>query len=164
MIQASTVVKLPTSKSQARNTNTTKRAAKALSRQTMTATAVGLVATSLTALSLSHLAHGVEIVTHSAPWQAWSMAVGIDLGFIATELACVTVADKLRKMIDRFARPAILGTLAASAAMNAFAFAQDATGIPMAAAAIAMGISIPSLIYALTRIGAAIYIDSHNRG
>jgi ABC-type antimicrobial peptide transport system permease subunit len=55
----------------------------------MTATAVGLVATSLTALSLSHLAHGVEIVTHSAPWQAWSMAVGIDLGFIATELACV---------------------------------------------------------------------------
>jgi hypothetical protein len=112
---------------------------------------------------LSHLAHGVEIVTHSAPWQAWSMAVGIDLGFIATELACVTVADKLRKAIDRFARPAILGTLAASAAMNAFAFAQDATGIPMTAAAVAMGISIPSLIYALTRIGAAIYIDSHNK-
>jgi hypothetical protein len=92
------------------------------------------------------------------------MAVGIDLGFVAMELACVTVADKLRKAIDRFARPAILGTLTASAAMNAFAFAQDATGPAMTGAAVVLGVAIPGLIYALTRIGAAIYIDCHSRG
>jgi hypothetical protein len=67
MIQANNVTRLPSTKPQARPHTTTKRAAKALSRQRWTAGAVGFVATSLTALSLSHLAHGVELVTHSAP-------------------------------------------------------------------------------------------------
>jgi hypothetical protein len=30
----------------------------------------------LTALSLSHLAHGVEIVTGSSTWESWAMAIG----------------------------------------------------------------------------------------
>src|SRR6516165_5366113 len=45
-------------------------AAKALRRQTVTAAGVGLVAVILTALSLSHLAHGIGIVTHADAWEA----------------------------------------------------------------------------------------------
>jgi hypothetical protein len=91
------------------------------------------------------------------------MAVGIDLGFVALELSQLAITDKVRRQVSRFARPAILGTLAGSAAMNAFAFAAAAVSWPMLAAAITLGIAIPSMIYALTRVGAALYVDCHQR-
>jgi hypothetical protein len=47
------------------------------------------------------------------------MAVGIGLGFVALELAQVaTVAEKVREQVARFARPAIVGTLAGSAGIG----------------------------------------------
>jgi hypothetical protein len=46
--------------------------------------------------------------------------------------------------------PAILGTLAASGALNALAFAAQADGLLLYPAA-ALGIAIPGLIYALSR-------------
>jgi uncharacterized protein YjeT (DUF2065 family) len=141
----------------------TRRAHKALRRQAGTAVGVGAVAVTLTALSLSHLAHGIEIVTHCQSWEGWSMAIGIDLGFVALELSQLAIGDKLRKPVARFARPAILGTLAGSAAMNAFAFAAQADGYVMMAAAITLGVAIPTLVYALTRVGAALATDVHGR-
>jgi hypothetical protein len=89
------------------------RAARATRRQGATAVGIGLVAITLTALSLSHLAHGVALVTGAEAWEAWSMAVGIDLGFVALELSqLATVSDHVRRQVSRFARPAIVGTLA----------------------------------------------------
>jgi hypothetical protein len=111
-----------------------------LSRQRWTAYGVGGVAVALTALSLHDLAEGIRIVTHSATWQSYAMASGIDLGFISTELALLTASDRERKALSRFASPAIIGTLCGSAVMNAFAFAKDAEGLVMTAAAIAMGV------------------------
>jgi hypothetical protein len=118
----------------------------------------------LTALSLSHLAHGVDIVTGSSTYEAWAMAVGIDLGFVALELSQLSIGDRLRRHVSRYARPAIVGTLVGSAAMNAFAFAAQADGYCMQAAAVAMGVAIPALIFAMTKVGAALYIDCHSRG
>jgi hypothetical protein len=45
------------------------------------------VAVVLVALSLSHLAQGIHLVTKAPLWEAWAMAVGIDLGFLALEIA-----------------------------------------------------------------------------
>jgi hypothetical protein len=73
-------------------------------------------------------------------------------------------AFKLKKQIARFAKPAIIGTLTGSAAMNAFAFAAQTANPFMTAAAVTLGVAIPALIYALTRVGAALYIDCHSRG
>jgi hypothetical protein len=140
------------------------RVRKAIRRQALTAIGIGLVAVTLTALSLSHLAHGVEIVTGSSPFEAWAMAVGIDLGFVALELSQISIGDRLRRTVARYARPAIVGTLIGSAAMNAFAFAAQADGYCMQAAAVAMGVAIPALIFAMTKVGAALYIDCHSRG
>jgi hypothetical protein len=123
-----------------------------------------VVAVTLTALLLSHLAHGIELVTHANAWESWAMAVGIDLGFVALELSqLATVSDKVRRQVSLFAEPAIAGTLAGSAAMNAFAFAAQADGQVTTAAAIALGVAIPSLVYALTRVGAGLRIDCHAR-
>jgi hypothetical protein len=136
-----------------------KRKGKALTRQAATACGIGLVVMTLTALSLSHLAHGIEIVTASPGWQSWAMAIGVDLGFVALELAMVMASDKLRKQVARLANPAIIGTLSGSAALNAFAFVAGASGIGQQIAAVTMGVAIPGLIYALTKVGAAIYLD-----
>lgn len=143
----------------------TRKAARAVHRQTAVATAVGAVAIVLIGLSLSHLADGISIITGAGTKSAWAMAIGIDLGFIALEFAqLATISDAVRKTVERFAQPAIYGTLAGSAAMNAFAFAAQAGNHWMLAAAIALGVAIPALIYALTRVGAALYIDCHSRG
>jgi hypothetical protein len=92
------------------------------------------------------------------------MAIGIDLGFVALELSqLATVSDNVRRQVSRFARPAIVGTLAGSAAMNAFAFAAQAVNPWMMTAAITLGVAIPALIYALTRVGAGLWIDCHAR-
>jgi hypothetical protein len=34
----------------------------------------------------------------------------------------------------------------------------------MMSAAIALGVAVPSLVYALTRVGAGLWIDCHSRG
>jgi len=120
----------------------------------------------LTALSLSHLSHGIEIVTGAQSWESWAMAVGIDLGFVALELAQIaTVAERVRKQIGKYARPAILGTLVGSAGNERLRIRRpDDQSVDDGRGGDPGGRRIPSLIYALTRVGAALYIDCHSRG
>ena len=56
----------------------------------------------------------------SLPPLTWRkpVAIGIDLGFVGLELSQLSIGEKVRKQVARFARPAILGTLAGSAAMK----------------------------------------------
>jgi hypothetical protein len=121
-------------------------------RQRWAAVAVAVVAVVLTGLSLAHLAAGIALVTKAPTWEAWSMAVGIDLGFIAMELAQLcAVSDAVRRDISRWSRPAILGTIVASAAMNALAFGAQADGW-MIYPAVGLGVAVPALVYALSRV------------
>jgi hypothetical protein len=129
--------------------------------QTMAAMATGTIAGIITALSLTHLAHGIQIVTHAPEWEAWAMAIGIDLGFIALEMALLcTPSDTTRQSVSRYANPAIIGTLATSAAMNAFTFSANLEGFLKIAPAIVLGLAIPAMIYALTRITATLWLDA----
>lgn len=115
-----------------------------------------VIAGILTLLSLSHLAHGVQVVTHAPMWEAWAMAIGIDLGFLACEAACVLAAtDAAKSIVNRFAKPTVIATMVASAIMNSFAFSSAIQGIAVIPA-IALGAAIPALIYSLTRIGIAL--------
>lgn len=109
------------------------------------------VAGALTALSLEHLATGATLVTHCTPLDGYALASGIDLGFIALEAATLVMPSP---HVAKYARPAILATLALSAVMNAFAFAQGAEGM-MVAAACALGAMIPGLVYAQVQVAAA---------
>jgi hypothetical protein len=128
-----------------------------MSRQRATAYFTAGVALVLMGLSLSHLADGIGAITHSASWHAWPMAIGIDLSFIALELAQLcTSTDTLRRSINLWAGPTII----VSACMNAYAFASVAIGWPMIASACVLGVSIPMLIYVLTRVSVALWIDA----
>src|SRR6201993_306170 len=105
------------------------------------AAAVLAVALVLLALSLSHLATGIALVTGAGPSDGWLMAIGIDLGFIALELAVLAAPADKRAAVVRYA--AIVGTLAISAAMNGFAFEAHADGLLIYPAA-ALGLAIPA--------------------
>jgi hypothetical protein len=139
------------------------RARRALKRQAVMGAVIGLVALTLTSLSLAHLAHGIVDVTGCEVWESWAMAVGIDCGFVALELAQLMVGDRVRKQIDRFVKPTTLGTLAGSATMNAIAFASHASSPVAMAAAVAFGIAIPALIFAFVRVSATLAKDCHTR-
>lgn len=156
------VIKLKNEVKNASKVRSNRAKSKAMKRQIMSAIGVGGVAVTLTALSLNHLAHGIEIVTSAPSWEAYAMAVGIDCGFISAELAQLFASnEKLAKKISRFTKPAIVGTLIGSAAMNAFAFSNAVQGW-MIVPAVLLGVAVPALIYALTRIGGALYMDCHN--
>jgi hypothetical protein len=145
-------------------------------RQSYTAIGAAGVAFLLTALSLKHLSAGIQIVTECDCWEAWAMAGVIDLGFIAIELAMVMASTPaLTKEIKRWGNPAVRGMLTGSAIMNAFAFARPAVVAALAAdhfqigqlmiiPAVVLGLAIPAFLYAVTRIGAALYIDCDTRG
>ncbi len=133
-----------------------------LSRQRTMAYAIGAVGLTLTGLSLAHLAEGVQHLTHSAPWHAWAMATGIDFGFVSLELGQLAVAtESLRRQVAKWCKPAIIGTLIASAVMNAYAFAAPAESTPIMVAACLLGFAIPAMIYVLSRVSVAMWIDAH---
>jgi hypothetical protein len=128
-------------------------------RQARAAAAVGTVAMVLTGLSLHHLASGIELVTRGPTIEAWAMAVGIDLGFIALEGAGLCAANQqAARAIGRWTKPAIVGTLGASAVMNALAFAFQAEGLLVYPAA-ALGVAIPALIYCLSRVAFGLSVN-----
>ncbi len=130
--------------------------ARAPSSHTVAAVGVLAVALALLDLSLSHLASGAAIVTECGERDGWLMAIGIDMGFVALELALLVAPAAIRPDVARYASPAIVGTLATSAAMNAFAFASHADGL-MIYPAIGLGFAVPALVYALTKTGAVMF-------
>jgi len=166
MNTAANVLKLPKTAPSRRERPLTRSRhfARKMARQSHAAAMVGTVAATLVGLSLSHLAHGIELVTSAPSWESWAMAVGIDLGFVSLEVSQLTAStDKLRRTIERFSKPAIWATLAGSAALNAFAFAAQAPADWRGYGAMVLGACIPAMIYALTRIGAAMYLDLHSK-
>lgn len=123
-------------------------------RQRMAAVGTGTVAMVLTGLSLSHLAHGIHVVTGAGMVEGWAMGIGIDLGFMASEAAILMAStEAVRRKVEVYAKPTIIGTMLMSAALNAMAFGMQAPNWTFRQfAAALLGFAIPALIYALARI------------
>jgi hypothetical protein len=100
---SATVVRLPGRKPASRYSQEkqSRRERAASRQQAFGAAALGFVAVALTALSLTHLAHGIAIVTGCPVWEAWAMAIGVDLGFVALELARLTARERTMKVVGR---------------------------------------------------------------
>jgi hypothetical protein len=132
--------------------------------QAYIAAGIGTVALLITGLSLAHLASGIQAITGAAEWEGWCMAVAIDIGFVFVKLSTLVANAHVRRQIGTLANITIIGTLAGSAGMNIYAFASQAGSNPfMLAAAVALGLRIPSLMFAFMRVGAAAWFDCQNR-
>jgi hypothetical protein len=124
-----------------------------------TALLLGAVAAAMTTVSLSHIAGGVTHITHAAvpEWQAWGVAVGLDVNYVAMEMAGVVAAmqhvkDRLHRL-TRYGIPAVMGF---SMALNALEFAAGATNAYELAAGVAMGCILPALVFLAFRIAATL--------
>jgi len=157
MTQAANVISIAKPSKTLPKRRTTNKATKQARHQLLAGVAVGAVALTLTGLSLTHLAHGIEIVTAAPSWEAWSMAVGIDCGFVVLEVARLAVTEKLAREIQKYAAPTIIGTLIGSALLNAFAFGAAASGY-IVVPAVALGLAIPAMIYSLTTVATKMYL------
>jgi hypothetical protein len=124
---------------------------------------LGSVAAVLTGLSLSDLAHGIELITHASQWQSYALAVGVDIGMATTEFAALTAGPTVRAQTKWYSGAMLGGTLALSAAMNAFEFASQAETLPFQIAGVTFGIAVPAAVYALIRQAASHYLDAHRR-
>ncbi|WP_367197520.1 hypothetical protein [Amorphus sp. 3PC139-8] len=99
-------------------------------------------------------------MTGAPLWECWALAVGIDMGFVALELAVIGTTNQTRVKVSQLAWPAIVCTLALSGAMNAFTFAEGAGGGWRVYPAVGLGLAIPGLVYVLTRIAGTMYLEA----
>lgn len=119
--------------------------------------AVGAVAVGgmLLVLSLQHLATGVEAITGCSRPEALLLAVGIDLGLVVTECAAIVASPAAAKSIRFYVWAMITSTLALSAGLNSWAFAQHSQGI-MVYASCAFGFFVPLMVFGLSKVAIAI--------
>jgi hypothetical protein len=120
---------------------------------------LGTVAAAMTTVSLSHIAGGVEHITHGAvpEWQAWGVAVGLDINYVGMEMAGVVAAmQHVRDRLHRLTKIGIPAVMGFSMALNALEFAAGATNAYEMAAAIGMGVILPALVFMAFRVAAVL--------
>jgi hypothetical protein len=135
------------------------RMVRRLKLQHGTALLLGAVAAAMTTVSLSHIAGGVDHITHHAVpvWQAWGVAVGLDVNYVAMEMAGVVAAmQHVKDRLRRLTRWGIPSVMAFSMALNALEFAAGATNTWELAAGVAMGVILPGLVFLTFRVAATL--------
>jgi hypothetical protein len=135
------------------------KTARRITWQRRVAVLLGTVASAMTIVSLTHISGGVQLITHDAvpTWQAWGLAVGLDINYISMEMAGLVTAtqgvrDKLHKL-TRWGIPAVMGF---SMALNALEFTRGATNAYELAAGVAMGVILPALVFLTFRVAAVL--------
>lgn len=140
------VVQLPSRKTKVRKAP---RALIALRRQRVVGYGLLGAALLVSVLSTKHQIHGLVHITGDA--YVTIMAVVIELGYIALELAKLVVVGKTERSVHRTLMIMLVGLIALSAVMNAFAFSLTATEFPYIA--MAFGVLVPLLVFGFARIG-----------
>ncbi len=97
------------------------------------------------AVSIDHLAYGIQLATGIETWEAWAMAIAIDAGMIASEFSALV--DRPTKY-TRFS--VILGLLL-SGIFNCLAFTYNASTVLYIGIGVVLGVLVPTSLYALTQ-------------
>ena len=127
--------------------------------------ALGAVVTIMLGVSLEHLASGIREITHSTAWSAWALAIAIDVGMVASEVALIVLATFPNIRVASYAHRYVVSTIAISIALNVWAFWPphgDPAVIGMVLAVI-LGAGIPLGVYHLTRVAGRIWLAASNR-
>jgi hypothetical protein len=117
----------------------------------------GSVATGVLALSVVHCTQAIADLTGSHWCLACLLAIGIDAGMVAAEVAEVAShGTSAEQTVRPWARGYTVAAVVLSMGLNAYAFSQHATGALVYAAA-ALGVIIPGLVYGLGRVAAHLW-------
>ncbi len=117
----------------------------------------GSVATGVLALSVVHCTQAIAGLTGSHWVLAMLLAIGIDAGMVAAEMAEVNAhGTNAERTVGRWARGYTIAAILLSMGLNSYAFSQHAQGGLVYAAA-ALGVIIPGLVYGLGRVAAHLW-------
>lgn len=129
--------------------------------------ALSVVVAVMLGVSLEHLARGIQEITQAHAWSAWALAIAVDVGMVASEVAVIVLATLPNIDVERYARRYVIATIAISMALNIYAFWPDqvigASGYTAAALALVLGAGIPLGVYHLTRVAGRIWLATSNR-
>lgn len=116
------------------------------------ASAVGAVGVGVLGLSVAHCTESIGLLTGSHWALAGLLAVGIDAGMVASELAELAAhGTKTGERVRPWARGYTVAAVLLSVLLNAYAFGLHAAP-GMTWAAWLLGAVIPGLVYALGRV------------
>lgn len=127
--------------------------------------ALGAVVTIMLGVSLEHLASGIREITHSTVWSAWALAIAIDVGMVASEVALIVLATFPNIRVAGYAHRYVVSTIAISIALNVWAFwpAHGDPAVTGMVLAVILGAGIPLGVYHLTRVAGRIWLAASNR-
>lgn len=127
--------------------------------------ALGAVVAIMLGISLQHLASGIREITHSTGWSAWSLAIAIAVGMVASEIALIVLATFPNIQVAGYAHRYVISTIAISNALNVWAFwpTNGDTAVIGVTLAVFLGAGIPLGVYHLTRVAGRIWQATANR-
>jgi hypothetical protein len=111
---------------------------------------VGGIGVAVIALSVIHVADAVSALTGSHWALSGLLAIGIDAGMVACELAELIAHGDIN--VRRWASRYMVLSIALSMLLNAYAFASHAHSTTELAAGIILGVVIPALVFILGRV------------
>ena len=127
-------------------------ARKAMKHARRLACAVGAVGVGVLGLSVAHCTESIGLLTGSHWALSGLLAVGIDAGMVASELAELAAhGTKAGERVRPWARGYTIAAVLLSVLLNAYAFGLHAAP-GMTWAAWTLGAVIPGLVYALGRV------------
>ena len=157
-----TVTKLKTEPKRKRPTNARRASPKlkVWERKASKHIIISLCAVIITILgvSLEHLAHGIATVTNSATWASWSLAVAIDVGMIASEIALILLSKMPDIGVENYAKRYVLATIVVSMALNTLGFWPANVNVVSVTLAIVLGCGIPAGVYHLTKVAGKLWM------
>lgn len=119
---------------------------------------VGAIGTGLLGLSVVHCTESISLLTGSHWALAGLMAVGIDCGLVASELAELAAhGTKGADQVRPWARGYTVAAVLLSVLLNAYAFGLHASP-GMTWAAWLLGAAIPGLVYSLGRVAGHLWL------
>jgi len=123
---------------------------------------VGVV---LLACSLTHLAHGVHMITGDNWVLAWCLAIGIDAGIIGLKLATVVGQRKpVWKEIGHTTNFFLVFALSLSAGLNVLSYTDiQLTDSQRFVASVVLGVFIPSFLWGLSQVSSKVWMDGNKQ-
>ncbi|MBL8797980.1 MAG: hypothetical protein JNM56_29045 [Planctomycetia bacterium] len=122
------------------------------------ALAAGGAGVSLMALSVAHCTEAISLLTGSHWALSGLLAIGIDAGMVASELAELTAhGTSAQREVSRWANAYIVVAVLLSVLLNAYAFSLHAPA-GMQWAAVLLGVVIPGLMYAAGRYAGRLWL------
>lgn len=121
---------------------------------------VGGVGVGVLGLSVAHCTESVQLLTGSGWVLSGLLAVGIDAGMVASEVAeLASHGTRAEGRVRRWAQGYVLAAVLLSVLLNGYAFQLHAAE-GMAWASWVLGAFVPAAVYALGRVAAGLWLSA----